>query len=462
MVIRLPGIVDRSAKELLPREIVDFLDRYIVGQNKAKRAVAKALRDRYRQRKISGAIAKEIFPKNIIMIGSTGVGKTEIARRLSNLTKAPFIKVEASKYTEVGYVGRDVESMVRDITENAIAIVKAEEIENVRAKAKINVEEKLLDLLIPPQDSSYIPLEDDESNNPEKTMERTRQRFREQLKAGQLEDKIVRVPVQHKSLPAFEIVAGSSLDEMNMNIQEMMSGLMSGKKKDRKMTISDARDYLLVEEQEKLLDMDKISSEAVQRVESSGIIFIDEIDKVAGQGSKSGPDVSREGVQRDILPIIEGTTVTTKYGPVKTDHILFIAAGAFHISKPSDLIPELQGRFPIRVELDSLNKDDFVRILKEPENSLIKQYEALMNTEGISLKFTDDGVEAIADVAFKLNETTENIGARRLHTVMEKLLDEISYVGPELKEKKQIIDAPFVGKVLSDIIEDQDLSRYIL
>ncbi len=461
MAISLPGDTIKNAAELLPREIVEYLDKFIVGQKQAKRAVAKALRDRYRQRQLSGDLAEEIYPKNIIMIGSTGVGKTEIARRLSKLTKAPFVKVEASKYTEVGYVGRDVESMVRDLTEKAVSALKAEEIEKITEKAAAHVEEKLLDLLVPPvRKAPADPAA--EENPPQDSMERTRDRFREQLRTGQLEDRNVRVPVQQRAVPAFEIIAGSSMEEMNMNIRDMMGDLFSGKKKDRRLTVSEAREYLMQEEQNRLIDMDRISTEAVRRAERSGIIFIDEIDKIAGRESKSGPDVSREGVQRDILPIVEGTTVTTKHGPVRTDHILFIATGAFHVSKPSDLIPELQGRFPIRVELDALTKADFIRILQEPENSLTKQYSALMETEGIELKFTPDGIEAIADFAFKLNETTENIGARRLHTVMEKLLDDISFSGPELEPRKQLIDREYVMKMLSDIIKDQDLSRYIL
>jgi ATP-dependent HslUV protease ATP-binding subunit HslU len=449
-----------AADALSPREIVAELDKYVVGQHRAKRAVAIALRNRSRRQKLTPELAEEVAPKNILMIGPTGVGKTEIARRLARLAQSPFIKVEASKFTEVGYVGRDVESMVRDLVELAIDMVREERLEDVRPKARQNAEERLLDLLLPP--ATHVDVVDPAAAGLRDPAQHTRERLREQLRAGKLDHRTVELDVREQQFPSFEIISGSSVEEIGINLKEMMPGLFQGRSRKRKLKVPDALVQLAQEEEQKLIDMDSVSRTAVQRVEQSGIIFVDEIDKIAGREGAHGPDVSREGVQRDILPIVEGTTVNTKYGMVRTDHILFIAAGAFHVSKPSDLIPELQGRFPIRVELESLGRDDFVRILTEPKNALVKQYVALLETEGIALTFTDEAIERIATLAMQVNEKTENIGARRLHTVMEKLLDEISFEGPDLAGKSVTIDDAYVRRMLDDIVGNEDLSRYIL
>jgi ATP-dependent HslUV protease ATP-binding subunit HslU len=409
-------------------------------------------------------MAEEIMPKNIIMIGATGVGKTEIARRLSKLSNSPFLKVEASKFTEVGYVGRDVESMIRDLVEIAIDMVREEKLDDVADKAEQNTEERILDLLLPPNPAaaSKGSSSPEEFDKAQETFQKTREKLRQQLRDGKLDERSVDVEVRERNFPSFEIISNSGVEEMDINVKDMLPGLFGQKTKKRKMKISEAIDYLVQEEEQKLIDMDQVTRIAIERVEQNGIIFLDEIDKIAGRESGHGPDVSREGVQRDILPIVEGTTVNTRYGMVGTDHILFIAAGAFHVSKPSDLIPELQGRFPIRVELESLTIEDFVRILREPKNALVTQYVGLMETEGIKLSFTDDAVLEIAKFAALVNERTENIGARRLHTIMERLLDEISFEGPDLKEKTQAIDAAYVKQMLEAIVKDQDLSRYIL
>jgi ATP-dependent HslUV protease ATP-binding subunit HslU len=456
--IFLPETTQSATDALTPRQIVAELDKYVVGQNAAKRAVAIALRNRMRRQKLPPDLAEEVAPKNILMIGPTGVGKTEIARRLARLAQSPFVKVEASKFTEVGYVGRDVESMVRDLVELAVDMVRAERIEEVKHKAQRNAEERLLDLLLPPPPPA--PVEDPSAARDQQSQ--TRERFREQLRTGRLDQRMVDLDVREKSFPSFEIIAGSSVEEVDINLKDMLPGLFQGRTKKRRMKVPEALEYLTQEEEQKLIDMDSVARVAVGRVEQTGIIFLDEIDKVAGREGGHGPDVSREGVQRDILPIVEGTTVNTKHGMVRTDHILFIAAGAFHVSKPSDLIPELQGRFPIRVELQPLGRDEFVRILTEPRSALVKQYVALMETEGITLRFTDDAIERVADFATIVNDRTENIGARRLHTVMEKLLDEISFEGPDLGEKDVTIDAVYVTRMLDDIVKNEDSSRYIL
>jgi len=441
-----------------PREVVASLDKYIIGQNEAKKYVAIALRNRWRRQKLPQDLRDEVAPKNIIMIGTTGIGKTEIARRLARLAQAPFLKVEASKYTEVGYVGRDVESMVRDLVDISVNLVKSEKRTEVEDKAKELAEERILDLLIPPLRKTGS----EENKEAAARNKRVREKMKEQLLARKLEDRIVELEVRKSAMPLIEIFSSSGIEELGVNFQEMFGRTMSPQKKNRKAPISEARRILIQEEVDKLLDMDSVIKEGISRTENSGIIFIDEIDKVAGRESSHGPDISREGVQRDLLPIIEGTNVATKYGIVKTNHILFIAAGAFHSKKPSDLIPELQGRFPIRVELKSLNKGDFKRILIEPDNSLIKQYTALLKTEGISVKFTSDAVDELASIAQTVNEQTENIGARRLHTIMEKVVEEISFQGPELKGKKININRKYVQDKLKDIAKDRNLSRYIL
>jgi len=462
MALYLPATAEEeqlALDDLTPREIVAELDKYVVGQNAAKRAVAIALRNRMRRQKLTPELAEEIIPKNIIMIGPTGVGKTEIARRLAKLTNSPFLKVEASKFTEVGYVGRDVESIVRDLVEIAIDMVREEKLEDVADKAELNAEERLLDLLLPPsghKPDSPPALESGDSQS------RTREKLRQQLREGKLDDRLVEIDVREKSFPAFEIISNQGVEEMDINVKDMLPNIFGQRTKKRKVKVSEAFEYLIQEEEQRLVDMDQVTRIAIDRVENTGIVFLDEIDKISGRESGHGPDVSREGVQRDILPIVEGTTVNTRYGMVRTDHVLFIAAGAFHVSKPSDLIPELQGRFPIRVELDSLTMDDFIRILTEPKSSLVKQYTALLETEGVKLEFTRDALESVADFAFRVNESTENIGARRLHTIMERLLDDVSFNAPEKKGEQVKIDAAYVHQTLADIVKNQDLSRYIL
>ena len=460
MAIYLPETTASTTESLTPREIVAELDKYVIGQAQAKRAVAIALRNRMRRQKLPPELAEEIAPKNILMIGPTGVGKTEIARRLARLAQSPFIKVEASKFTEVGYVGRDVESMVRDLVELAVDMVKEERLVEVREKAREAAEERVLDLLLPPLPPAADY--DDQASAIREQAQRTREKLREQLRDGRLDHKQVDIDVKEKSFPSFEIIAGSSVEEVDINVKDMLPGLFQGRTRKRRLHVPAALDAMAQEEEQKLLDMETVARAAVERVQQAGIIFIDEIDKVAGREGGHGPDVSREGVQRDILPIVEGTTVNTKYGMVKTDHILFVAAGAFHVSKPSDLIPELQGRFPIRVELEALGREDFVRILTEPKSALIKQYMALLSTEGLTVRFTERAIERIADFATLVNERTENIGARRLHTVMEKLLDEVSFNAPDLADKEITIDDAYVDRMLADIVGNNDLSRYIL
>jgi ATP-dependent HslUV protease ATP-binding subunit HslU len=462
---------------LTPRETVAELDKYIVGQEEAKKSVAIALRNRWRRQQIPEHLRDEIAPKNIIMIGPTGVGKTEIARRLAKLAQSPFLKIEATKFTEVGYVGRDVESMVRDLTELAVNMVKSEERELVKGKAEEVVEERLLDLLLPPATPKKPDAQENEDYTgilegqvseikkpsdvkPEK--ETTREKFRTMLREGRLEDRFVDMEVTQKATPVVEVFSSTGMEEMEFNFREMLGNLFPSRSKQRRIKVAEAREMLYQEESQRLIDMDRVVEEARRKVEQHGIIFLDEIDKIVGRDHAKGPDVSREGVQRDLLPIVEGTTVTTKYGMVRSDHILFIASGAFHMSKPSDLIPEMQGRFPIRVELQSLGSAEFERILTEPENALIKQYQALMETEGITLDFTPEAVKELAALATRVNERTENIGARRLHTVMEKLLEDISFHAPELGKKKITVTDGYVRERLADLIEDEDLSRYIL
>ncbi len=481
MVIYLEGEIGEEVRldDMTPRQIVAELDKHVVGQRAAKRAVAVALRNRIRRQKLDPEMAVDVMPKNMIMIGSTGVGKTEIARRLARISNSPFLKVEASKFTEVGYVGRDVESMIRDLTEISVDMTRQEKIDEIAEKAELNVEEQILDILLPPPRASNVydfdpaandgvdavasidATADPSSPRPDQ-FSRTREKLRSQLRDGKLDSRLVEIEIREKNFPVIELAGPQGVEEMGINMKDMLGNMFQGRTKRRKMQVDEAIEYLMQEEEERLIDMDQVARAAIERVESSGIIFLDEIDKIAGRESGHGPDVSREGVQRDILPIVEGTTVNSRYGMVRTDHILFIAAGAFHVSKPSDLIPELQGRFPIRVELESLTVEDFKRILTEPKNALIKQYQAMMATEDVIVEFTDDAIDSIANFAAQVNEHTENIGARRLQTIMEKLLEEISFEGPDLEPKNQTIDAAYVESMLSDTVKDQDLSRYIL
>jgi ATP-dependent HslUV protease ATP-binding subunit HslU len=449
---------------LTPAQIVAELDRYIVGQHRAKRAVAIALRNRWRRQMLPAELRDEVAPKNIIMIGPTGVGKTEVARRLARLAQAPFLKVEASKYTEVGYVGRDVESMVRDLTELGVTMVKGELMAEVRDKAERQAEDRLLDLLLPRRSAEPFSSSSLEQVSPEASREGTLEKLRAQLRAGKLDERVVERETQQPANPMVEVFSGQGMEEMGIQLKDMLSNILPGRTKRRRVRVAEARRLLVQEEAQKLVDMEEVVGQAIRRVENSGIVFLDELDKIAGRqaGGHGGPDVSREGVQRDLLPIVEGSAVTTKYGIVRTDHILFIAAGAFHVAKPSDLIPELQGRFPIRVELEPLTKEDFVRILTEPENALIRQYVELLRTERVTLRFLPEAVEAIAEIAMQVNASTENIGARRLYTIMERLLDEISFEAPDRPGKELTIDAEYVRLRLADVTRDQDLSRYIL
>ncbi len=467
MAIYLGGVTAPERPDLddlTPRQIVAELDRYVVGQNAAKKAVAVALRNRVRRQKLPAEIAEDVLPKNILMIGSTGVGKTEIARRLAKLANSPFIKIEASKFTEVGYVGRDVESMVRELAEVGVDMAKQAAFEDVRPRAEQNVEERLLDILLPPP--SDLHFEHQNADGDEKPSEppyaRTREKLRDQLRRGDLDDRLIDIETTDRGGATIDFIGGQGMEEMGVNLRDMMGNMFPSKTVTRKLTIAEARTYLIRDEQESLVDMEQITRKAIDRTQNAGIIFLDELDKIAGRESGGNPDVSREGVQRDLLPIVEGTNVNTKYGMVSTDHILFIAAGAFHVSKPSDLIPELQGRFPIRVELESLTIDDLKRILVQPKNSLIKQYQALLATEGIELEFTDDAIDQLAEMTEEINKNTENIGARRLHTLVEKLLEEISFEGSDLDVKHQRIDAHYVRERLSVLIENRDLRQYIL
>jgi len=469
MAIYLPATAEEptaALDELTPREIVAELDKHVVGQKDAKRAVAIALRNRMRRQKLSPEMAEEVIPKNIIMIGPTGVGKTELARRLAKLANSPFLKVEASKFTEVGYVGRDVESMIRDLVEIAIDNAREEKLEDVADRAELYAEERLLDILLPasppPAESTSGGVVIDASTSLTESTSRTREKLRQQLREGKLDDRTVEIDVRERNFPSFEIISNQGVEEMDINIKDMLPNIFGQRTKKRKMKVNEAFEYLIQEEEQRLIDMDQVTRTAIDRVEDAGIIFLDEIDKIAGREGGHGPDVSREGVQRDILPIVEGTTVNTRYGMVRTDHILFIAAGAFHVSKPSDLIPELKGRCPIRVELQSLTMEDFIRILTEPKSSLVKQYTALLETEGVKLEFTEEALAEIARFAFRVNEGTENIGARRLHTIMERVLDNISFDASERKGQSFKVDASYVREMLADIVKDQDLSRYIL
>ena len=469
MAIYLGGETSAERKnldDLTPRQIVAELDKYVVGQNAAKKAVAVALRNRIRRQKLPDEIAQDVLPKNILMIGSTGIGKTEIARRLARLANSPFIKIEASKFTEVGYVGRDVESMIRELADVAVDMAKQAAFEEVLPRAEQNVEEKLLDLLLPPpSDFRYQTQSDGVEGEPAEAQvshTRTREKLREQLRTGELDDRLVDIETQDRSNATIDFIGGQGMEEMGVNLRDMFGNMFPSKTVQKKLTIGEARKIMLRDEQESLVDTEQLTRQALEKTQSSGIIFLDEVDKIAGRESGGNPDVSREGVQRDLLPIVEGTNVNTKYGMVSTDHILFIAAGAFHVSKPTDLIPELQGRFPIRVELEALTIDDLKRILVQPKNSLVKQYQALLSTEGIELEFTDDAIDRIAEMTAEINRSTENIGARRLHTLVEKLLEEISFLGSELEEKQQKIDAAYVDERLSALIEDQDLRQYIL
>jgi ATP-dependent HslUV protease ATP-binding subunit HslU len=476
MVIYLAGETEEEVRldEMTPRQIVAELDKHVVGQKAAKRAVAVALRNRVRRQKLPPEMAVDVMPKNIIMIGSTGVGKTEIARRLARMSNSPFLKVEASKFTEVGYVGRDVESMIRDLTEISVEMTRQEKVTEISEKAELNAEERILDILLPaPRSAGFYDFDSDNAGenetNPDTDVavrddqfQRTREKLRTQLRGGKLDNRLIDMETREKSFPVIELAGPQGVEEMGINMKDMLGNLFQGRTKRRKMRVDEAMEYLIQEEEERLVDMEVVARTAIERVETSGIIFLDEIDKISGRESGHGPDVSREGVQRDILPIVEGTTVNSRYGMVRTDHILFIAAGAFHVSKPSDLIPELQGRFPIRVELESLTIEDLRRILTEPKTALIKQYQAMMETEGITIHFSDEAVAEVANFAAQVNEQTENIGARRLQTIMEKLLEHISFEGPDLEPKHQVIDAEYVKGMLSETVKNQDLSRYIL